>query len=272
MISQIKKLTFLTTIFCLIASCGPTTPSSGTSDSSTKTAEQKSKSIEFTTAKIIRKLPHATDSYTQGLLVNGGKIYESTGEYGSSTLRRVDIESGKIEAEVKLPKQYFGEGLALYDGKLYQLTWMEGVCFVYDAKTLKQINTLKYNGEGWGLVAYNDKLLLSDGTSTIKVIDPKNLSEISRFDVRDSRGNVKYINELEIIDDMLYANIYTSTLVAVIDPLTGEVKKYIDCTPLAKSIGNATEADVLNGIAYDSVTGKAYMTGKLWDTMFEVEF
>lgn len=265
---------FITALLALtlLVSCGNTTASSGSSSTEAQQSEPKIKSVkqEFTTAKIIRKLPHSTDAYTQGLLIDGGKMYESTGEYGQSTLRRIDIESGKVEAEVKLANQYFGEGLALLKDKLYQLTWYEGTCFVYNAKTLKQERTIRYSGEGWGLVAYRDNLLLSDGSSTIKVVDPTNFKILSSFDVKDERGKVSYINELEMVDGLLYANIYTSPLVAVINPETGIVVKYIDCTPLMRGIGNAATADVLNGIAFDSVARKLYLTGKLWDTLFEI--
>ncbi len=225
---------------------------------------------KFSTVELKNTYPHNTSSYTQGLLVHEGKLYESTGEYGRSKLRVSNIESGEIEREISLPTQYFGEGLAMYGGKLYQLTWMEEKCFIYDPKTLRQLGTLSYSGEGWGLAAYGDKLLMSNGTSELKLLDPQNFRVIKTIEVRDNRGKVEMLNELEMIDSKLYANIYMSPLIAVIDPESGEVLEYIDCSILGRKIGNSSTADVFNGIAYDSTTSKVYLTGKLWDSLFEV--
>lgn len=277
-----SKLIVLATLAVIIltTSCGATSVSGGSNDSkqsssSSTSGNAASKGVgvaepEFSTIKILNKFPHSTDGYTQGLLIEDGVMYESTGEYGHSSLRIVDLESGKVEKKIDLEGRYFGEGLAYLDGKLYQLTWMEKRCFVYDAKNLKRLATFDYEGQGWGLVSYGDKLLMSNGSSEIKVIDPKNFRIESTFEVRDNRGKVGNINELEIVNGKLYANLYTSTIVAVIDIETGIVERYIDCSPLYKAIGNRSSADVLNGIAYDSVANKLYMTGKLWDTMFEV--
>ncbi len=245
-----------------------------------KTSTTKTKTVEvvedvvpepkFTTVEIIEKLPHAVDSYTQGLLIHDGKMYESIGEYGHSALRRVDIATGKVEKEVKLASKYFAEGLALHGGLLYQITWREGKCFVYDLENFKLKETISYDGDGWGLVSYGDNLLMTDGSSTLKTVDPKTFRVISSVEVHDNVGTVRMINELEVIDSMLYANIYMSPLVAVIEPATGLVVEYIDCTALTRAIGNSDSADVLNGIAHDSASGKTYFTGKLWDTLFEV--
>ncbi len=224
----------------------------------------------FSTVHINQSTPHSPTSYTQGLLIHDGKLYESTGQYGSSKLLISDIESGKIEREVALAADYFGEGLAILDDKLYQLTWMEGKCLVYDANSLKLLETLTYEGQGWGIVAYNDKLLMSNGSSTITVRDPKTFKALSSFEVKDNRGSVTMVNEMEIINSMLYANIYMSPLIVVINPENGEVVEYIDCSKLYKELQNGADADVLNGIAYDKATKKTYLTGKLWDKLFEV--
>ncbi len=241
------------------------------SNSDSKPTVSTNPAPEFSAVKFTQKYPHNTDSYTQGLLVHEGKLYESTGEYGRSQLRVSDIETGEIEREISLPSQYFGEGLAMVDGKLYQLTWMEEKCFIYDPKSLKQLGTLSYSGEGWGLTTYGDKLLMSDGTSELKLLDPKNLRVERIIEVSDNRGKVEMLNELEIIGSKIYANIYMSPLIAVINPDSGAVERYIDCSELHKNIGNRETADVFNGIAYDSVSSKVYLTGKLWDSLFEVE-
>ncbi len=172
--------------------------------------------------------------------------------------------------EVALPDKLFGEGLALLDNKLYQLTWQEGVCRVYDLN-LNLLKTFNYRGEGWGLVAHNDELLMSNGTAIIQVKDPDTFKTIRQFEVTDQRGAVGLINELEMVDSLLYANIYMSPLVAVLDPKNGRVQKYIDCTNLYRALNNTQKIDVFNGIAYDSINHKLYMTGKYWDSTFEVE-
>lgn len=253
-------------LFPLMISCGSTAPAKKGMTASAAIAAPK-----FSTVKVVDRHLHATDSYTQGLLVEDGKFYESTGEYGRSKLRVVDIESGKIEQEVSLADRYFGEGLALYKDKLYQLTWMEGVCFVYDRKTLKLLKTINYQGEGWGIVAREDSLMISNGTAEIHVVDPENLRSIRTMTVRDDRGQVDMLNELEMIDGKLYANIYMSPIIAVIDPDSGIVERYLDCSALPAQLGNSSGADVFNGIALDESTGKLYLTGKFWDTLFEVE-
>ncbi|MFI3299102.1 MAG: glutaminyl-peptide cyclotransferase [Rikenellaceae bacterium] len=265
-------------VFYLIALCffvgcgGGVATNSSSSIATTKTEQKTIEAPNFKSVKVVRKFPHNPSSYTQGLLFADGKMYESTGQYGDSKLMVVDINSGKVEKEVALSGDFFGEGLALLAGKLYQLTWMEGKCFVYDANSLRKLETLSYSGEGWGLVAYGDELLMSDGTSQIKVIDPTTFRVKRSFDVEDNRGKVRYLNELEIIDGKLYANIYCSDLIAVIDIQSGRVLEYLDCTKLVHQIGNKPSADVINGIAYDSLSQKLYLTGKLWDTLFEVEF
>lgn len=250
--------------FALLVSCGSVTQSAATKSAVTIAAP------EFHSVRVVRKLPHAADSYTQGLLVKGGKFYESTGEYGRSALRVSDIATGKIERQTKLDDRFFGEGLALYEDRFYQLTWMEGACLIYDARTLKRVGSIPYSGEGWGLVAYGDSLLFSDGTSTVRVVDPTTLKTLRSFTVRDDKGEVALVNELEIIDGKLYANIYMSPVIAVIDIDSGVVERYLDCSALFAQIGNPEAADVLNGIAYDQATGKLYVTGKLWDTIFEI--
>lgn len=260
------KLFFLL-LFPLMISCGSAAPASTAGTRS----RQAIPTPKFSTVKVVDRHAHSTDSYTQGLLVEDGKFYESTGEYGRSKLRVIDIESGKIEREVRLDDRYFGEGLALYKDKLYQLTWMEGACLVYDKKSLKLLQTIAYQGEGWGIVAREDSLIISNGSSVLKVVDPENLRSIRTVTVRDDRGEVGMLNELEMIDGKLYANIYMSPIIAVINPDTGIVERYLDCSALPAQLGNSSGADVFNGIALDESTGKLYLTGKFWDTLFEVE-
>ncbi len=253
----------------LLASCGGAAPQK--SNSTTTKNEKKTNEPKFSTAYIVNSYAHNPHSYTQGLLIRNGKVYESTGEYGHSKLLVTDLKSGKIEKEIALSNKFFGEGLALLNDKLYQLTWLEGKCFVYDANTLQKVATLDYQGEGWGIVAYGDKLIMSNGTAELKVLDPNNFGVLKTIEVHDHRGRVSMLNELEMVDSLLYANIYTSPLVAVINPQSGSVVEYIDCSTLYKGLKSTTDIDVLNGIAYDSVARKLYLTGKRWDSLFEVD-
>lgn len=259
----------------LLISCGSAPKSTSTTTSlSTASAAPTQEEVaapKFRSAEILNTYPHSSESYTQGLLVHNGKLYESIGEYGHSALLITDITTGKIEKRVPLSRDYFGEGLTLHQNKLYQLTWMEGKCFVYEPETLRLLETISYDGEGWGLVSYGDNLILSDGSSTLKFVDPKTFSVVSTVEVHDHRGKVEMINEMEVIDGLIYANIYLSPLVAIIEPSNGLIVGYLDCSKLFKEIGNKHSADVLNGIAYDSPSDKLYLTGKLWDTLFEIK-
>lgn len=268
-----KILTAALLSSALLISCGsaPKSTAATSTTTATKPAKTETPAPKFSTVEILNSYPHSTESYTQGLLIHNGKMYESIGEYGHSALVVSDITTGKIEKKIPISREYFAEGLALHQNKLYQLTWMEGKCFVYDVETLRLVETLTYEGEGWGLESYEDKLIMSDGSSTLKFVDPKNFSVISTVEVHDHRGKLDMINELEMVDSLLYANIYLSPLIAVIEPTTGQVLRYIDSSKLDKAIGNKQGADVLNGIAYDSTTQKLYFTGKLWDTLFEVK-
>lgn len=219
---------------------------------------------------VISSMPHDKDSYTQGLLVHNGKFYESTGQYGSSALQIVEIKSGKILDRKKLDNKYFGEGLTLLGDKLYQLTWMEQKCFVYNVANLEPCGEFQYQGEGWGLATDSKVLYMSDGSNRITVRNPKDFSIINTIEVYQGTKPLNQINELEWIDGKIWANIYISSQIAVINPISGVVEKLIDCSALTDKIGNLDTADVLNGIAQDEATKKIYLTGKLWDKMFEI--
>lgn len=226
----------------------------------------------ITKPRVAARYPHQSDAYTQGLLFDDGKLYESTGEYGSSTVRITDLKSGKVEKRVDLEPKFFGEGLALLDGSLYQLTWREGQVFVYDRTTLNKTAAHSLSGEGWGITTDSKNLYVSNGTSRITVYDPQTFKVIRSFDVADDRSSVEYINELEWIDGKIWANIYTSSTVAIIDPESGVVEEFLDLSELERLIGNPAQADVLNGIAYDEKTGRVWVTGKNWDTLFEIQY
>lgn len=219
---------------------------------------------------IVRQLPHDTTAYTQGLVFVGGVFFESDGLYGQSRLRRVDPATGRTLAQVALAEDYFGEGLTLANGRLYQLTWKEHVAFVYDAATLARVDSFRYDGEGWGLTFDGQSLILSDGTANLRFLDPLTHREVRRVTVRDGTSPLTRINELEYIQGDVFANIYQSDWIVRIDPATGAVKGWIDMADLVPRERRTPGMDVLNGIAWDEATGHLFVTGKRWPTLFEI--
>ncbi len=237
--------------------------------SSASAARQPRPAPQVVYPSVVNAYPHDPRAYTQGLLFHDGKLYESTGEYGRSDVRRVDPVSGQVEQKTPLANRYFGEGLALLDGKLYQLTWQEQRCFVYDL-ALRQQSMLSYTGEGWGIATDGRWLYVSDGSHRIVRYNPSDFSRDSVIEVYDDRGRVELLNELEWIDGTLWANLYGTNRIAVIDPATGSVLKYIDCAALESRIAITPDVDVFNGIAYDSTNRRIFVTGKRWDRLFEI--
>ena len=219
---------------------------------------------------VTASFPHDTGAYTQGLLFHDGALYESTGEYGHSSLRRVDVVTGRTVASVALPPSRFGEGLALVGARLYQVTWQTHIGYVYDAATLRIVDSFPYEGEGWGLTSDGTSLIMSDGTGTLRFIDPRTYRVIRRVVVRDGRSPLSRVNELELVAGLLLANVYQSDWIVVIDPQTGQILRWIDCADLLSAQLRTPRTDVLNGIAYDSVQRRLFVTGKRWPKVFEV--
>ncbi|WP_281671215.1 glutaminyl-peptide cyclotransferase [Rikenella microfusus] len=268
-----KRLLVAITVLFGAAACGGTAPrnSGAASPSQAAVPVPEPKRV---VPRIAAEYPHDAKAYTQGLLWADGGLYESTGEYGESSLRKVDLNTGRAERTLSLPGRYFGEGLALAgDSLLYQLTWQEQRCFVYDKRDFRQVGVFAYTGEGWGLTsgAGGDSLYMSDGSSWIRVLNPADFSQYRRFRVYDHNGEVTQINELEWVDGKLWANLYLTDLIAVIDPATGRVTHYIDCSALETRIAHRRDTDVFNGIAHDPATGRVFVTGKNWDKLFEIE-
>lgn len=230
------------------------------------------KPIEFT-YKVLNVFPHDTSSYTQGLQYHNGRFLESTGEYGASTLRWVDLQSGKALEKINIDKQYFAEGSTLIGDKIIMLTWQENIGFVYDAKSLKQLSTFPYQNsrQGWGLTHDGQRLIKSDGTNRIWFLNATDYKEDSYIDVYDNVGEVDNLNELEYIDGKIYANLYTTDKIAVIDPKTGSVEQYIDMTGLLPAKDRFANTDVLNGIAWDAAGKRLFVTGKKFDKLFQIE-
>ena len=223
------------------------------------------------TYRVVASYPHDEASYTQGLLWHDGALWESTGQYAASAVMRVDLEEGRVLRRKALDNQYFGEGLALLDGKLYQLTWQEGTAFVYDAATLEELRRFRYDGEGWGITTDGSLLYMSDGAENIYVVDPQDFSRKKTIRVYTDKGPVPYLNELEWVEGELWANVYTTMLVARIDPATGHVRGVIDLAGILPQEEITSRTDVLNGIAYDAGRKRIFVTGKNWPKLFEIE-
>ena len=224
--------------------------------------------------RVVQSYPHDRFAFTQGLLYHGGKLYESTGHYGRSTLREVELETGRVLRQQRLSPSYFGEGLVMRDGQLIQLTWQEGTAFVWDLRDFSRLFEHRYKGEGWGLADDGTRLILSDGTRTLRFLHPDSFVELGRVNVHEGGRPVTNLNELEWIDGELYANVWLSNRIAVIDVATGEVRRWIDLKGLIDLPPDPPVGDpqnVLNGIAWDAEQKRLFVTGKNWPKLFHVE-
>lgn len=221
--------------------------------------------------KVIHAYPHDTGAFTEGLEYHNGELWESTGLNGQSTVRRVDLATGKALENHPLSTLYFGEGITFFGGHLYQLTYMNGVAFEYDPHTFKQLTSFHYQGEGWALTHDSKHLIMSDGTSALRVLDPVTFQEINRIMVRDGAQPVTNLNELELIGNQIWANIWTKEVIARIDPHSGEVASWVNLAGLRRDAGCGASCDVLNGIAYDAAHRRIFVTGKNWPKLFEIQ-
>lgn len=219
------------------------------------------------TYSIVNTYPHDTSAYTEGLLFSDGMLFESTGEYGQSSLRRVNLGSGVVSQEYKLPDEYFGEGLATVDNSLVQLTWLEKTGFIYNKETFELQRNFSYSTQGWGLTYDGNRLIMSDGSSTLTFLDRTTYQAISQINVTSGDNAVVNINELEYINGTIYANIWHSMSIAIINPVTGQVNGWIDLTGIYEP---SNYDSVLNGIAYDAQTGRLFVTGKNWPNLYEI--
>lgn len=215
--------------------------------------------------------PHLRTSYTQGLFWYDGTLWESTGEYGRSKMLRVDLESGRELRATELPKSEFGEGAVLLDSTIYQITWREGVAHLYDVATLRERGKIKYAGEGWGITTDGEWLYMSDGTDRIYKLDPVTFKRVATIVVTFNGQSLSMLNELEWIDGKLWANVYLTDKIVVIDPTSGQVEGLLDLAGLLSESEIDSTTDVLNGIAYDKATGRIFVTGKNWPKLFEIE-
>ena len=229
-------------------------------------------SLPVCSYKVINTYPHDRTAFTQGLIFKNGVLYESTGQRGRSSIRKVRLEEGKILQKVDLPDSVFGEGLTEWQDSLISVTWTSGVGFVFNTADLEVQRTFRYSGEGWGLTRSDQAILMSDGTSQIRVLDPVSLRELRRINVTAESAPVFQLNELEWVKGEIYANIWQSDLIARIDARSGHVKSWIDLSGLLEGFGaSAGNEAVLNGIAYDDQHERLFVTGKLWPKLFEIE-
>ncbi len=219
--------------------------------------------------EVVNVYPHDAAAFTQGLVFYQGELFESTGLNGSSSLRKVELETGRVLKKLDVPSQYFAEGLVLFNGRLLQLTWQNQIGFVYDQETFQQLGSFNYSGEGWGLTHNGKSLMLSDGTSQIRFLDPNTFQVQRTINVLDRGQPVVRLNELEYVNGELFANIWLTNRIARINPNDGTVTSWIDLTGLLPAPDSA-RADVLNGIAYDAAGDRLFVTGKYWPKLFEI--
>ncbi len=227
--------------------------------------------IPVYTYTIIHTYPHDPGAFTQGLIFENGILYEGTGLRGRSSLRKVELETGDVLQIYNLANQFFGEGVTMYDDEILQLTWQSRIGFVYDEESFNLLRTFNYPTEGWGITHDGTNLIMSDGTSTLYFWDPETFTETNRIEVYDDDGPVVRLNELEYIQGKVYANVWQTDRIAIIDPQTGQVVGWIDLEGLLNLEGTPQPVDVLNGIAYDTEGDRLFVTGKLWPKLFEIE-
>lgn len=222
------------------------------------------------TYEVVNVYPHDPLAFTQGLVYVNGESLEGTGLYGESSLRRVAVESGEVLQQQGLSDDYFGEGITLLNGVIYQITWREHTAFSYDAATFERTGVFNYGGEGWGLTHDGTRLIMSDGTAWLRFMDPATFAELGRVEVLSDGLPVRQLNELEYIDGKVWANVWRTDSIVIIDPATGEVTATVDLEGLLNVEKQTPPPDVLNGIAYDADHDRTFVTGKRWPRLYEI--
>lgn len=221
--------------------------------------------------QIVNIWPHDPNAFTQGLVFLDGKIIESTGQEGRSSLRNIELQTGKILKKVEVPEPFFAEGIAVLNNRIYQLTWQHQLGFIYDAQTFEKIGEFNFNGEGWGLTTDGHSLIMSDGSNRLRFLDPDSFQVTKTIAVRDGKTPVRELNELEFVNGEIYANIWHDDRIAAINPQSGRITAWIDLAGLLQP-GDVQDSEaVLNGIAYDASSGRLFVTGKLWPRLFEIK-
>jgi glutaminyl-peptide cyclotransferase len=221
------------------------------------------------TVEVVKSYPHDTQAFTEGLFLDGGTLFESTGEEGTSGIRKVKLDTGEVTAQAPLSAPYFGEGIIGWKDKIYQLTWKDQKGFIYNRADFKPLGEFAYTGEGWGLTHNGKSVIMSDGTDRLRLLDPETMAPQSTLAVTANGCPVKDLNELEYIDGEIWANIWRTDLIARIDPETGKVKSFVDVSALGPP--TPSEDEVPNGIAYDATAKRIFVTGKMWPQLYEVK-
>ena len=235
----------------------------------TSAQAQRSQTAPVYGYEVVNVYPHDRNAFTQGLLYRDGMLYESTGLNGRSSLRKVQLETGKVLQQVSVESRFFAEGLTDWGSRLIQLTWDTNVGFVYDLASFKRLQTFSYEGEGWGLARDARRIVMSDGSPTLRFLDPQTLKVVGRLPVTDGNLPVDDLNELEVIDGQVYANVWLTDRIAMISPDNGRVTGWINLAGLMPRSSVSGDA-VLNGIAYDAQRKRLFVTGKLWPSLFEI--
>lgn len=267
---------FLISLLFVAACNSPKNEDNNTSNTTTPATTVVPTVISY---QVVNEYPHDPAAFTEGLEYVNGTLYESVGEYGTSDLRKTELKTGKVLMQTKMDKKYFGEGLTVLNGKVYQLTYRERTGFVYDQKTLKQERTFSIPAaEGWGMTNDGKYLIFDDGSNILHYLDPATLQEVKQVGVNDERGAVDNINELEYIKGYIYANVWRTDIILKIDPNSGQVVGRADLSDLREKTGippmsqtDPKAPEVMNGIAYDTATNRIFITGKYWPKLFEVK-
>lgn len=222
-------------------------------------------------ATVVKKYPHSIKSYTQGLTFDNGNLYEGTGQWGESALIKVDLETGKAKELYNLPSKIFGEGIVIYKNEIIQLSWTSQKAFVFDKNTFELKKTFQYDTQGWGITNYGENLIMSDGSNVLYVLEPNTFTVLRQIEVYNNIRAVTSLNELEYINGKIYANVYLTNTIVVINAETGKVEGEIDLTHITPQKYRTEHDLVLNGIAYNKQNNKLYITGKRWDVLFEIK-
>ena len=257
-----KRIITILIAFAALVSCGGVRKKSAASQAVEPT---------FYTYEVVAEHPHLRTSYTQGLQFVDGELWEGTGEYGNSHILRTDLATGKILASRASSKEEFGEGITILGDKIYQLTWLNGKLHIYDRKSLAHLATHTYKGEGWGLTSDGEKLYMSDGTNYIRVLNSESLAQERRIGVTLRGESLRHLNELEWIEGKIWANVYTTDYIVIINPENGVVEGVINLSGILPTSEYDDKTDVLNGIAYDKGTKRIFVTGKNWSKLFEIK-
>lgn len=267
MVTNLHRLGIISILCAILWGCSETDKPQSEPQTSSQVPREQVEQLSYT---LVRRLPHSTSAFTQGLEVFDGVFLESTGQYGSSTIRQVEISTGKILRSRAIDKSFFGEGLTQLNNSVYMLTWLNQLGLIFDAKTLRQTGTFRYSGEGWGITNDGKHIYMSNGTSVISVLDPSSWTIVRTIPITLDGMAVSQINELEWIDGAIWANVWQSDRVIRISPTSGNVTGVLDLTGILPSNERTPTTDVLNGLAWNPTSKTLYATGKNWPAIFEL--